>query len=150
MNCWSFSYSCYSIFQCIHLDSQPNRPHQRAKIFHCSYNTHYRGVRTHYHSILVCILFEYTCTKKDLIWIFIKYNLIFFLLYKNIFVILTLKWFNNNYCRYIKHSYIQVHIPCYNVQSVCYMDSHSDSAHYSCGDSHIHRCHHRILNKYSF
>lgn len=54
------SYRCYNTFQCIHLDSHPNRPHQHDHIFHCSYNTHCRGVRPRYHSIPVCILFEYT------------------------------------------------------------------------------------------
>lgn len=51
-----FSYICYSTLQCIHLDSQLNRPHQRENILYCSNNTHCRVVRIHYHSIQVCIL----------------------------------------------------------------------------------------------
>lgn len=45
--------------------------------------------------------------------------------------------------------YIPDYIPNHSDQSVCYTENHSNSDHYSCGDSHIHRFrYHNLYHTY--
>lgn len=49
------------------------------------------------------------------------------------------------YLYYSHRLYIPDHIPCHSAQSVCYIENHSDSDHYSCWHSHIQMLRHYTL-----